>query len=144
MVEAALIVFFVLMAPALVLLVGGVASATIGMVFDVEPRDVVRRASDFAARLSVSRRRANDLQKRLGQLDVYEGQLERELRGLPGDNPNRAIVEGYLEQVRILRRATMEEMHHATMKKIDGGIKRMLGEGRRPEEARRKRPRRPV
>ncbi len=133
MVEAALVVFFVLMAPALVLLVGGVAVATIGMVFDVEPRDAVRRIGGFAARLYVPRRRANDLDKRLGQLEAYEGQLERELRGLPGDHPNRAIVEGYLEQVRILRRATLEEMHHATIKKIDEGIERMLGEGRRQE-----------
>lgn len=142
MVEAALVVFFVLMAPALVLLVGGVAVATIGMVFDIEPRDAVRRVGGFAARLYPSRRSADDLQKRLGQLEAYERQLERELRGLPGDHPNRAIVEGYLEQVRILRRATMEEMHHATMKKIDGGIERMLGEERRPEETRRSR--RPV
>ncbi|MDP9410940.1 MAG: hypothetical protein M3P70_10645 [Actinomycetota bacterium] len=132
MVEAALVVFFVLMAPALVLLVGGVALATIGMVFDIEPRDVVRRVGGFAARLYTPRRRADDLAKRLSQLGVYEGQLERELRGLPGDHPNRAIVEGYLEQVRILRRATMEEMHHATMKRIDRGIQGMLGEGRRP------------
>ncbi len=106
--------------------------ATIGMVFDVEPRDAVRRVGGFAARLYAPRRRADDLEKRLSQLGAYEGQLERELRGLPGDHPNRAIVEGYLEQVRILRRATMEEMHHATMKRIDGGIQRMLGEGRRP------------
>ena len=106
--------------------------AAIGMVFDVEPRDAVRRVGGFAARLYAPRRRADDLEKRLSQLGAYEGQLERELRSLPGDHPNRAIVEGYLEQVRILRRATMEEMHHATMKRIDGGIQRMLGEGRRP------------
>jgi hypothetical protein len=135
MVEAALVVFFVLMAPALVLLVGGVAAATIGMVFDVEPRDAIRRVGGFAARLSAPRRHVNDLEKRLGQLEAYKGQLERELRGLPGGHPNRAIVEGYLEQVRILRRATLEEMHHATIKEIDGGIERML-EGDRPEEAR--------
>ena len=133
MVEAALVVFLVLMAPALVLLVGGVAVATIGMVFDVEPRDAVRRLGGFAARLCGPRRRADDLEKRLSELKVYEGQLERELRGLPGDHPNRPLVEGCLEQVRILRRATMEEMHHATMKKIDGGIERMLVEGRRPK-----------
>ncbi len=126
MVEAALVVFFVLMAPALVLLVGGVAAATIGMVFDVEPRDAIRRVGGLAARLSAPRRRADDLEKRLGQLEAYKGQLERELRGLPGGHPNRAIVEGYLEQVRILRRATLEEMHHATIKEIDGGIERML------------------
>ena len=144
MVEAVLVVIFVLMAAALVLLVGGVAAATIGMVFDVESRDALRRFGGFAARLSAPRRRANDLEKRLGQLEAYEGQLERELRGLPGDHPNRAIVEGYLEQVRILRRATLEEMHHATIKKIDGGIERMLGEGDQPEEARRRGSRRPV
>ena len=143
MVEAALVVFFVLMAPALVLLVGGVAAATIGMVFDVEPRDAIRRVGGFAARLSAPRRHVNDLEKRLGQLEAYKGQLERELRGLPGGHPNRAIVEGYLEQVRILRRATLEEMHHATIKEIDGGIERML-EGDRPEEARRRGSRRPV
>ena len=135
MIEAALVVFFVLMAPALVLLVGGVAAATIGMVFDVEPRDAIRRVGGFAARLSAPRRHVNDLEKRLGQLEAYKGQLERELRGLPGGHPNRAIVEGYLEQVRILRRATLEEMHHATIKEIDGGIERML-EGDRSEEAR--------
>ena len=139
MVEAALVVFFVLMAPALVLLVGGVAVATIGMVFDVEPRDAVRRVGGFAARLYAPRRRADDLEKRLRQLEVYEGQLKRELQGLPGDHPDRPLVEGYVEQVRILRRATLEEMHHATMKNIDEGIKRMLGEGDRPEEASRKR-----
>ena len=131
MVEAALVVFFVLMAPALVLLVGGVAVATIGMVFDVEPRDAARRVGGFAARLYSSRRRADDLEKRLHQLEAYEGQLEQELRGLPGGHPNRVIVEGYLEQVRILRRATLEEVHHAIIKKIDGGIERMLGDGRR-------------
>jgi hypothetical protein len=144
MVEAALVVFFVLMAPALVLLVGSVAVATIGMVFDVEPRDAVRRLGGFAARLHAPRRRADDLEQRLGQLETYEEQLEQELRGLPGDHSNRAIVEGYLEQVRILRRATMEEMHHATMKKIDVGIESMLGDRRRPEEAKRKDSRRPV
>ncbi len=138
MVEAALIVFFVLMAPAIVLLVGGVAAATLGMVFDVEPRDAIRGARGFAAGLSASRRRANNLQKRLDELDAYEGQLERELQSLPIDHPNRPLVEGQVEQVRILRRATQEEMHHATMKRIDGGIERMLGEGRRPEEASRK------
>ena len=127
MVEVALIVFFVLMAPGLILLVGGVAAATLGMVFNVEPRDAVKGASGFAARLSVSRRRTNNLEKRLRQLEVYEGQLKRELHGLPTDHPNRPIVEGYVEQVRILQRATLEEMHHATMKRIDGGIKRMLG-----------------
>lgn len=127
MVEAALIVFFFLMAPALVLLVGGVAAATFGMVFNVEPRDAVSGASGFVARLSVSRRRTNNLEKRLRELEVYEEQLKRELQGLPTDHPNRPLVEGYVEQVRILRRATLEEMHHATMKKIDGGIKRMLG-----------------
>jgi hypothetical protein len=143
MVEAALVVFFVLMAPALVLLVGGVAVATLGMVFDIEPRDAVRGVGGFAARLCAPLRRADDPEKRLGELAAYEGQLERELRGLPGDHPNRAIVEGCLEQVRILRRATLEEMHHATMKRIDGGIERMLGEGRRPDKARRKRARFP-
>lgn len=132
MVEVALIVFVFLMAPALVLLVGGVAAATFGMVFNVEPRDALRGASGFAARLAVSRRRTNNLEKRLRQLEVYEGQLKRELHGLPGDHPNRALAEGYVEQVRVLRRATLEEMHHATMKEIDGGIKRMLGEGDRP------------
>ncbi len=145
MVEAALIVFFFLMAPALVLLVGGVAVATFGMVFNVEPRDAIRGAtSGFAARLSVSRRRTNNLEKRLRRLEVYEEQLKRELHGLPRDHPNRPLVEGYVEQVRILRRATLEEMHHATMKEIDGGIERMLGEGDRPEETSRTRFRRPV
>lgn len=144
MVEAVLVVLFVLMAPALVLLVGGVAAATIGMVFDVEPREALSRFGGLAAGLTAPRRRANDLEKRLGQLEAYKGQLERELRGLPGDHPNRAIVEGYLEQVRILRRATLEEMHHATIKEIDGGIQRMLGEGDRPEDARRRGARRPV
>lgn len=144
MVEAALIIFFFLMAPALVLLVGGVAAALIGMVFNVEPRDAVRRASGFAASFSVSRRRVNNLEKRLGQLEDYQGQLERELYGLPRDHPNRPLVEGYVEQVRILRRTTLEEMHHATMKRIDGGIKRMLGEGGRTEQASRKRFRRPI
>ena len=109
------------------------------MVFDVEPRDAVRRIGGFAARLYAPRRRADDLEKRLRQLEVYEGQLKRELQGLPGDHPDRPLVEGYVEQVRILRRATLEEMHHATMKNIDEGIKRMLGEGDRPEEASRKR-----
>ncbi len=143
MVEAALIVFFVFMAPAIVLLVGGVAAATLGMVFNVEPRDALRSASSgFAARLPISRWRTNKLEKRLRQLEGYEGQLKRELQGLPRDHPNRPLVEGYVEQVRILRRATLEEMHHATMKRIDGGIKRMLGEGERPEEASRKRLRR--
>lgn len=144
MVEAVLVVLFVLMAPALVLLVGGVAAATIGMVFDVEPREALRRVGGLAAGLTAPRRRADDLEKRLGRLEAYKGQLERELRGLPGDHPNRAIVEGYLEQVRILRRATLEEMHHATIKEIDGGIRRMLGEGDRPEKARRSGARRPV
>jgi hypothetical protein len=142
MVEAALIVFLVLMAPAIVLLVGGVAAATFGMVFNIEPRDAVRSASGFAARLPASRWRTNKLEKRLRQLEVYEGQLKRELQGLPRDHPNRPLVEGYVEQVRILQRATLEEIHHATMKRIDGGIKRMLGEGGRPEEASRKRFRR--
>jgi hypothetical protein len=142
MVEAALIVFFILIAPAIFALVAGVAAATIGMVFNVEPRDAVRGASGFAARFSVSRRRTSNLEKRLRQLEVYEGQLKRELQGLPGDHPNRPLVEGYVEQVRILQCATLEEMHHATMKRIDGGLKRMLGEGERPEEASRKRSRR--
>ncbi len=139
MIEAALIVFFVLIAPAIVLLVGGVAAATLGMVFDVEPRDAVRGARDFAARLSVSHRRANNLEKRLHQLEVYEGELKRELHSLPGDHPNRPLVEGQVEQVRILRRLTLEEMHHATVKRIDGGIRKMLGEGSRPENVSRKR-----
>ncbi len=138
MVEAALVVFFFLMAPAIVLLVGGVAAATLGMVFDVDPRDAIRGVRGFAARLSVSRRRANNLEKRLDQLEAYGGQLERELRSLPVDHPNRPLVEGQIEQVRILRRATLEEMHHATMKSIDGGIERILEEGRRPQEAGRK------
>ncbi len=129
MVEIALIVFFVLMAPAIVLLVGGVATATLVMVFDVEPRNALRSARVFSGRLSASRWRTNKLAKRLRQLEVYEGQLKRELHDLSEDHPNRPIVEGYVEQVRILRRATLEEMHHATMKSIDGGIKRMLGEG---------------
>ncbi len=144
MFEAALIFFFVLMAPALVLLVGGVAAATFGMVFDVEPRDAVRGARSFVGRLSASRWHTNTLEKRLRQLDVYEGQLKRELHGLPTGHPSRPLVEGYVEQVRILRRATLEEMHHATMKNIDGGIERMLGEGGRPENASRKHFRRPV
>ncbi len=142
MVEAALIVIFILVAPAIVVLVGGVATATLGIVFNVEPRDAVRSASGFASRLPVSRWRTNHLQKRLRQLEVYEGQLKQELQGLPRDHPNRPLVEGYVEQVQILRRATLEEMHYATMKRIDGGIKRMLGEGGRPEEASRKRFRR--
>ena len=142
MAEVFLIVLFVLMTPAIVLLVGGVAAATLGMVFDVEPRDAVRSASGFAARLPVSRWRTNHLQKRLRKLEVYEGQLKRELQVLSRDHPNRQLVEGYLEQVRILQRATLEEMHHATMKRIDGGIKRMLGEGGGPEESSRKRLRR--
>ncbi len=129
MVEAVLIVIFLLIAPALALLVGGVAAATLGMVFNVEPRDAIRGASGFAARLSFSRRRTNNLEKRLRRLEVYEEQLKRELQGLPRDHPNRPLVEGYIEQVRILRRTTLEEMHHATMKNIDGGIQRMLGGG---------------
>ena len=129
MVEIALIVFFVLMAPAIVLLVGGVATATLVMVFDLEPRNALRSARVFSARLSSSRWHTNKLEKRLRQLDVYEGQLKRELQCLAEDHPNRPIVEGYVEQVRILRRATLEEMHHATMKSIDGGIKKMLGGG---------------
>jgi hypothetical protein len=129
MFEIALIIFFVLIAPAIVLLVGGVATATLVMVFDVEPRNALRSARVFSARLSASRWRTNKLEKRLRQLDVYEGQLKRELHDLPEDHPNRPIVEGYAEQVRILRHATLEEMHHATMKSIDGGIKKMLGEG---------------
>jgi hypothetical protein len=144
MVEAALVVFFVLMAPAIVLLVGGVAVATLAMVFDFEPRDAIRGARVFAAGLSVSRRRTNNLEKRLRQLEVYEGELERELRSLPGDHPNRWLVEGQVEQVRILRRLTLEERHHATVTRIDGGIKRMLEEGGRPEDASRKRSRRPL
>ena len=139
MIEAALMVFFVLIAPAIVLLVGGVAAATLGMVFDVEPRDALRGVRGFAARLSVSRRRADNLEKRLHQLEVYEGELKRELHSLPGDHPNRPLVEGQAEQVRILRRLTLEEMHHATVKRIDGGIRKMLGEGGRPENASRKR-----
>jgi hypothetical protein len=129
MVEIALIVFLVLMAPVIVLLVGGVATATLVMVFDVEPRDALRSAKVFSARLSASRWHTNKLEKRLRQLDIYEGQLKRELQHLTEDHPNRPIVEGYVVQVRILRRATLEEMHHATMKSIDGGIKKMLGEG---------------
>ncbi len=113
-----------------------------GIVFDVEPRDAVRGAKSLAARHSVSRRRTNDLEKRLHQLEAYEGQLKREISTLPREHPNRPIVEGYVEQVRILRRATLEEMHHATMKTIDRGIKRMLGEGNRIEETRRRRFRR--
>ncbi len=101
------------------------------MVFNVEPRDAVRSASGLAARLPASRWRTNKLEKRLRQLEVYEGQLKRELQGLPRDHPHRPLVEGYVEQVRILQRATLEEMHHATMKRIDGGIKRMLGERER-------------
>lgn len=143
MVEVALIIFFVLMAPAIVLLVGGVAAATLGMVFDVEPRDALRGARSFAARLSGSRRHTNNLEKRLRQLEVYEGELKRELQRLPGDYPNRPLVEGQVEQVRILRRLTLEELHHATVKRIDGGIRSMLEEGARPEDARLKRPRRP-
>ncbi len=143
MVEAALVVFFVLVAPAIVLLVGGVAAATLGMVFDVEPRDAIKCARGFAARLSFSRRHANRLEKRLGQLEAYERQLERELRLLPRDYPNRPLVEGQVEQVRILRRATLEELHQATLKTIDRGIERMVGEGRRPEKAGRKRARFP-
>ena len=143
MLEVALVVFFVLLAPAIVLLVGGVAAATLGMVFDVEPRDAVRGVRSLAGRLSVSHRRANNLEKRLAQLEAYQGQLERELRSLPVDDPNRPLVEGRAEQVSILRRATLEEMHHATMKRIDGGIERMLGEGRRPDKARRGRARFP-
>lgn len=143
MVEIALIVFFILMAPAIVLLVGGVAVATLGMVFDVEPRDAIRGARGFAARLSGSRRRANKLEKRLRQLEVYEGELKRELHGLPGDYPNRPLVEGQVEQVRILRRLTLEEMHHTTMKRIDGEIRSMLRDGDRPEDASRKSLRRP-
>ncbi len=142
MFEVALVVFFVLLTPAIVLLVGGVAAATLGIVFDVEPRDAIRGVKGFAARLSVSRRRTNDLEKRLHLLEVYEGQLERELHILPKEHPNRPIVEGYVEQVRILRRATLEEMHHATMRTIDGGIKRMLGEGNRTEQTSRRRFRR--
>ncbi len=129
MVEIALIIFFVLMSPAIILLVGGVATATLAMVFDVEPRNALRSARGFSARLSASRWRTNKLEKRLRQLEVYEGQLKRELHYLPEDHPNRPIVEGYVEQVRILRRAILEEMHHTTMKSIDGRIKRMLGEG---------------
>ena len=94
-----------------------------------------------ALRSASARERPGD---EAGPTRSLRGQLERELRGLPGDHPNRAIVEGYLEQVRILRRATLEEMHHATIKKIDGGIERMLGEGDQPEEARRRGSRRPV
>lgn len=130
MIEAALIVFFVLMAPAIVLLVGGVGAATLAMVFNVEPRDALRSANGFAARLPVSRWRTNRLEKRLRQLEVYEGQLKRELQGLPTDHPNRPLVEGYVEQVQILQRVTLEEKHHTTMNRIDGEIKRMLGEGR--------------
>jgi len=125
----ALVVFFVLMAPPIVLLVGGVAAATLGMVFDIEPRVAVRGASGFAARLPGSRWRTNKLEKRLRQLEVYEGQLKRELQSLHKDHPNRLLVEGYVEQVRILQRATLEEMHYAKMKRIDRGIKGMLGEG---------------
>lgn len=127
MVEVALIVFLALMTPAIILLVGGVAVAALGIAFNVEPRDAVKGASDFVARLSISRRRTNNLEKRLRQLEVYEGQLRRELHGLSTDHPNRPIVEGYVDQVRILRRATLEEMHHATMKRIDGELERMLG-----------------
>ena len=129
MAEIALIVFFVLIAPAIVLLVGGVATATLVKVFDLEPRNALRSARVFSARLSASHWRTNKLEKRLRQLDVYEVQLKRELQCLAEDHPNRPIVEGYVEQVRILRRATLEEMHHATMKSIDGGIKKMLGGG---------------
>ena len=129
MVEIALIIFFVLMAPAIVLLVGGVATATLVMVFDVEPRNALRSARVFSARVAASRWRTNKLEKRLHELEVYEGQLKRELHDLPEDHLNRPIVEGYVEQVRILRRATLEEIHHTTMKSIDGGIKKMLGEG---------------
>ncbi len=139
MVEVALIVAFVLMAPAIFALVAGVAATTLRMVFDAEPRDAVRSAGGLAARLPALRWRTNHLQKRLRRLEVYEGQLKQELQGLPGDHPNRPLVEGYVEQVRILQRATLEEMHQATMKRIDGGIRRMLEEGERPEEASRKR-----
>ena len=115
-----------------------------GMVFDVEPRVALRGASGFAARFPVSRWRTNKLEKRLRQLEVYEGQLKRELQALHKDHPNRLLVEGYVEQVRILQRATLEEMHHATMKRIDGGIKGMLEEGRRTERMSHKRFRRLV
>ena len=143
MVEVFLIVLFVLMTPAIVVLVGGVAAATLGMVFDVEPRVALRGASGFAARFPVSRWRTNKLEKRLRQLEVYEGQLKRELQALHKDHPNRLLVEGYVEQVRILQRATLEEMHHATMKTIDGGIERILGNGSQIEGRGRKRFRRP-
>ena len=62
---------------------------------------------------------------------------------MPREHPNRPIVEGYVERVQILRRATLEEMHHATMKTIDGGIERILGNGSQIEERGRKRFRRP-
>ena len=126
MVEAALIFFFVLMAPAIFALVAAVAAASLAMVFNVETRDAVRGASGLACRLPGSRWRTNKLEKRLRQLDVYEGQLKRELQSLPRDHPNRPLTEGYVEQVQILRRVTLEEMHHATMKRIDEGMKGML------------------
>ncbi|MDP9486716.1 MAG: hypothetical protein M3Q49_13190 [Actinomycetota bacterium] len=133
MVAAALVVFFVLMAPAIVLLVGGVAAATLAMVFDVEPRDAIRGARAFAAGISSSHRRhTNNLEKRLRQLAVYEAELEWELHSLPEYHPNRPLVEGQIEQVRILQRLTLEERHHATVNRIDGGIKRMLEERDRP------------
>ena len=96
------------------------------MVFNGEPRDAVRGASGLAARLPGSRWRTNKLEKRLRQLDVYEGQLKWELQSLPRDHPNRPLAEGYAEQVQILRRVTLEEVHHATMKRIDEGMKGML------------------
>ena len=142
MVEAALIVFFVLIAPAIFALVAGVAATTLAMVFDAGPRDAVRSAGGPAARLPVSRWRTSKSEKSLRRLLVYEGQLKRGLQGLPTDHPNRPLVESYLEQVRILQRATLEEMHHATMKRIDGGLKRMCGEGEQTEKASRKRFRR--
>ena len=87
MVEAVLVVIFVLMAAALVLLVGGVAAATIGMVFDVESRDALRRFGGFAARLSAPRRRANDLEMRLGQLEAYEGSWSGSCAAYPETTP---------------------------------------------------------
>lgn len=123
------ILLFVLFSPAIAALsalaVFGVASLLTNKDTDI----LMLEFKERCARISSSpKRRIDLLEARLQELEVYEQELVREIRRFPRVNPNHALTEGYIEQVHAMMEATREELYQARLKRVEGGIKKMIGD----------------
>ncbi|MGI9049408.1 MAG: hypothetical protein ACR2GU_08575 [Rubrobacteraceae bacterium] len=123
------VLLFILFSPAIAALSAFVVFGVASLLTNKDTDVLVLAFKERCARLSSSpKRRIDLLESRLQQLEEYERELIREIRHFPIGNPNHALTEGYIDQVHAMMGATREELYQARLKRVEGGIRKMIGD----------------